>query len=382
MKNYIIPNLIFAALSILVFFSCKKNNNDLNLNLNPVSNLTSPTDGASINLETSQTNEFVFSWQTTQAEDGGLVLYEVLFDKEGGDFSKPVYTYLSDGKGVQNHLTLSKAQLDAIAALNGAAPLASTKMIWTVKASKGWNGVNATENKSFTVKRMLPLPAELSVTGSGTEAGSNKIKMTRLSDGIFEVFVKVKAGDMAFVSQDNSQYSLQLSGSKWTIAGGSASTGLTGTQEKVLWIRMDFGAKSGSVIEVKQMGLWYSNENKVQFELPYVGNGTWRKNGVSDFMTRADWTSREERYKYVMMINDGTGDKPYWINSFMGDAGGQDGAYPSSLDYRSINLPKNDGSQWDWGWKFDRNYITPGAVADYWVQMNATEKCNQNYKKP
>lgn len=49
---------------------------------------------------------------------------------------------------------------------------------------------------------------------------------------------------------------------------------------------------------------------------------------------------------------------------------------------RAIDLALNNGSQWDWGWKIDRNYITPGAVADYWVQMNATEKYNQNYRKP
>ncbi len=381
MKNYTIPNLIFAALGVLVFFSCKKNSNELNLNLNPVTNLTSPTDGASINLETSQSNEFIFSWQTTQAEDGGLVLYEVLFDKEGGDFSKPVYTYLSDGKGVQNHLTLSKAQLDAIAALNGAAPLGSTKLGWTVKASKGWNGVNATEHKFFTVNRMLPLPAELSITGSGTEAGTNKIRMTRLSDGVFEVFAKVRAGDMAFISQDNSQYSLQLSGTKLNIVGGASPTGLSGAAEKVLWVRLDFGAKSGRIIEVKNMALFYPNQNKAVFELPYIGNGTWRKNGQADFLSPAGWTSREERYKYVMLINDGAVDKAYYINSFMGDPGGQDGAYPSSLDYRAINLDKNQGD-WDWGWKIDRNYITAGTVADYWVQMNSTEKYNQNYKKP
>jgi len=381
MKNNIIPVIIFAALSVLVLLSCKKNNNELNLNLNPVTNLTSPAAGQAFDLETTTSNEFKFTWQTTHAEDGGLVLYEVLFDKQGGDFSKPVYTILSDGRGVQNSLTLTKAQFDAIAALAGAAPLTSTGLIWTVRASKGWNAVNATENGTITVTRMLPLPSELSITGSGTEAGTNKIKMTKLSDGVFEVFVKVKAGDMAFISQDDSEYSLQLSGTTWNIVSGSSSTGLSGSDEKVLWIRVDFGAKSGRVIEVKNMALFYPNESEAVFDLPYVGNGIWRKNNQPDFLTPAGWTSREERYKYVMLIDDGTGVKPYYINSFMGDPGGQDGAYPSSLDYRSINLDRNEG-EWNWGWKIDRNYITPGAVADYWVQMNATEKYNQNYQKP
>ncbi len=380
MKQYIFSLAAFSALLLVVFTSCKKKN-ELNLNLNPVSNLTAPANGEGFDLEALATNEFKFNWQTTQAEDGGLVLYEVLFDKEGGDFSEPFYASLSDGRGVQNVLTLTKAQLDAIAGLAGAAPLASANVIWTVRASKGWNGVNATQNGAITIKRMLPLPAELSVTGSGTEAGANKIKMTKLSDGVFEVFVKVKAGDMAFVSADNTEYSLQQSGGKWNIISGSAPTGLSGTQEKILWIKIDFGTKAGSVTEVKGMALFYPNQGKTIFELPYVGNGTWRRNGVPDFLSPAGWTSREERYKYVMLINDGTTDKQHWLNSFMSDPGGQDGAYPSSLDYRSIDLSRNKDS-WDYGWKIDRNYITAGAVADYWVQMNATEKYNQNYRKP
>lgn len=380
MKPYIFSLAALSVLFLMVFSSCQKKN-ELNLNLNPVSNLTAPANGEGFDLETLTTNEFKFNWQTTQAEDGGLVLYEVLFDKEGGDFSEPFYTSLSDGRGVQNTLTLTKAQLDAIAGLAGAAPLASANVIWTVRASKGWNGVNATQNGAITIKRMLPLPLELSVTGSGTEAGANKIKMTKLSDGLFEVFVKVKAGEMAFVSPENVQYGLQQSAGKWNIVGGSATTGLSGSQEKVLWIKIDFGAKSGWVAEVKNMSLFYPNQNKTLFDLPYIGNGTWRRNAVADFLSPAGWTSREERYKYVMTINDGGTDRQHWLNSFLSDPGGQDGAYPSSLDYRSIDLTRNRDS-WDYGWKIDRNYITPGAVADYWVQMNATEKYNQNYKKP
>lgn len=380
MKPYIFSLAALSVLFLMVFSSCQKKN-ELNLNLNPVSNLTAPANGEGFDLETLTTNEFKFNWQTTQAEDGGLVLYEVLFDKEGGDFSEPFYTSLSDGRGVQNTLTLTKAQLDAIAGLAGAAPLASANVIWTVRASKGWNGVNATQNGAITIKRMLPLPLELSVTGSGTEAGANKIKMTKLSDGLFEVFVKVKAGEMAFISPENVQYGLQQSAGKWNIVGGSATTGLSGSQEKVLWIKIDFGAKSGWVAEVKNMSLFYPNQNKTLFDLPYIGNGTWRRNAVADFLSPAGWTSREERYKYVMTINDGGTDRQHWLNSFLSDPGGQDGAYPSSLDYRSIDLTRNRDS-WDYGWKIDRNYITPGAVADYWVQMNATEKYNQNYKKP
>jgi hypothetical protein len=82
-----------------------------------------------------------------------------------------------------------------------------------------------------------------------------------------------------------------------------------------------------------------------------------------------------------MLINDGTGDSYYWINSFSGDPAGQDGQYPSTLDYRAINLGANNGSQRDRAWKLDRNYLTAGSSADYWIEMNGSEKYNQNYQK-
>jgi hypothetical protein len=70
------------------------------------------------------------------------------------------------------------------------------------------------------------------------------------------------------------------------------------------------------------------------------------------------------------------------LNSNFGDPAGQDGQYPSTVEYRTINFEANNGSQWDWGWKFDRNYLTQGSVGNFWVSLRGSESAyTQNYEK-
>ncbi len=377
MKHYFNQSAFLLIMLCFWASSCTKDKRSINLNLKPVTNLLGPVDNSFVDLSIGSTTKF--EWQPTLAEDGSLVLYQVLFDKEDGDFSKPVYTVTSDGNGVQNTLSLTNVQLDHIAALEGANPLSETKLKWTVASSKGWNIVNSTESLTIQVKRGITLPQTLALSGSGTEGTSGPLNMTKISDGIFEIFTKLSAGDLTFTDETGASYGLQLDGGTYKIVSGSKPTGLTG--DKIVWLRINFGNSSAQIKEIKEVTFWYCNDNEDKFELPYIGNGVWRKDNVPDFLSAAGWTSREDRYKYRMLINDGTGDSYYWINSFSGDPAGQDGQYPSTLDYRAINLGANNGSQWDWGWKLDRNYLTVGSSADYWIEMNGSEKYNQNYQK-
>ena len=83
-----------------------------------------------------------------------------------------------------------------------------------------------------------------------------------------------------------------------------------------------------------------------------------------------------------MIIDEGSGNRDQWLNSNFGDPAGQDGQYPSSEAYRTINFAANNGSQWDWGWKFDRNYLSQGTVADFWVSLRGSESAyTQQYEK-
>ena len=114
-------NLLWCLLlaSSAAFVGCD-DEKDLNLNLTEVKNLLAPEDNASIVLKPAQGASLIFQWDQARAEDGSLVLYEVVFDQESGDFSAPFYTVMSNGKGVENKLTLTHSDLNQIAKMGGA----------------------------------------------------------------------------------------------------------------------------------------------------------------------------------------------------------------------------------------------------------------------
>lgn len=387
MKQYTaFPFLLMSVCILLV--NCTKSERDINLNLTEVQSLVTPTANKYIKLNPAANLTETFEWSQARAEDGGLVLYEVAFDQENGDFSKPFYTITSNNNGVENKLTLTHGQLNQIAALGGADFFQRKKFKWTVLASKGTNVKKATESRVLDLERpggFATLPGSVYITGSATETGddlSKALKMKQVSPGVFEIYTKLKAGTYKFVDATTGTphvYYLYDNNGIPTIGVNGTST-FAGA-DKVERIRLNFNDINGSFAEVKKMSLWYAAGNTFWFDLPYIGNGVWRANGQTVNYTQMPW-GFEERYKYRMIINDGTGDKDQWLNYATNDSPGQDGQYPHTVAYRTINLSTNNGSQWDWTWKFDRTYLPQGSVANFWVSLNASDPAYTiNYEK-
>jgi len=388
MKHTLISR--FALLSfILVFFTkCEKDERELNMDLTEVKNLFTPVDGESIALKPALGQSVSFEWEQAKAADGSLVLYEVSFDQENGDFSSPFYTIVSDNRGVNNKLTLTHGDLNKIAELGGSAFFQKKKFKWTVLASKGTNVKKAAVSKILELERpggFNVLPGSLYLTGSATENGAtlaNAMKMRQISPGVFEIYSKLKAGTYKFVDANSgtpkSYYIFDDNGIK-AIGMGNETT-FSGA-EKIMRIRLDFNNINASYAEVKEVKLWYSAGNTFWTTLSYTSNGVWRKDGFTVAYTQMPW-GFDERYKYLMIIDEGAGNKDQWLNSNFGDPAGQDGQYPSSEAYRTINFTANNNSQWDWGWKFDRNYLPQGTVANFWVSLRGSDAAyTQNYQK-
>src|SRR5688500_1106662 len=137
--KYLQHRIFYSLLCLLIAVAWCDDEEDLNLNLTEVKNLLAPEDNASIALKPSQNLSIDFQWDQARAEDGSLVLYEVVFDQVEGDFSAPFYSTLSNGKGVENKLTLSDADLNSIASMGGADFFEKKKYKSTVLASKGSN---------------------------------------------------------------------------------------------------------------------------------------------------------------------------------------------------------------------------------------------------
>jgi hypothetical protein len=380
-------NILFAFATLL-FIGCDKDERDINMNLTEVTNIFTPADALSIKLNPAGGAVEVFEWEQAKAADGSLVLYEVAFDQENGDFSAPFYTTVSDNKGVLNKLSLSHGDLNKIAELGGSEFFEKKKFKWTVLASKGTNVKKAAVSRTIELERpggFDVLPGNLYITGTATEGGdalANALKMHQVSPGVFEIYSKLKAGTYKFVDgitgTPKEYYIFDNAGIN--AIGMNGETTFTGP-DKIMRVRLDFNNINASYAEIKDVKLWYSAGNEFWFSLPYTSNGVWRKNGHTVSYVQMPW-GFEERHKYMMVINDGTGDKNHWLNSNFGDPAGQDGQYPSSLTYRTINMTANNGSQWDWGWKFDRNYLTNGSVADFWISLRGSDPAyTMNYQK-
>ena len=78
--------ILWICSALLAMVSCQEDY-ELNTDFAVPTELSSP---ASIQLNVSSPTPVVLSWSGGGAADGGIVLYEVLFDKADGDFSKPV----------------------------------------------------------------------------------------------------------------------------------------------------------------------------------------------------------------------------------------------------------------------------------------------------
>jgi starch-binding outer membrane protein SusE/F len=378
MKKTSLSLLLSGVFSMTLLTQCDKDERDINLNLSEVTNFFTPVDNRSIKVEVANVNTIeTFEWEQARAEDGSVVMYEVAFDQENGDFSKPFYKKVSDGGGLNNKLTLTYGDLSQIAKLGGVDFFEKKKFRWTVLASKGTNVKKASVSRVIEIERpngVDPLPNELFITGTATEGGAaigSAVRMKRLSNGVFEVYTKLKAGTYKFVDgKDNSARAFHIldDGSK-AITDDPGENTFTGP-DKIQRITLDFNIMSTKTAEIKTISLWFSPDDRFWFDMDYAGNGIWRKDNQIAALKQEGW-GVDTRYKYRMMYNDGTGpDKEQWLNYSSADS--HEPTHPHDVDYRKINFAPNDGTRWGWAFKMDRNYLKIGDRADWWVDFSGT----------
>ncbi len=389
MKSKTYQYLCLSVCTLLFFAGCKKNDRAINLNVSAVQGLFTPADGKYIKLNPAANLNETFEWDQARAEDGSLVLYEVAFDQEAGDFSQPFYTVVSDNRGVSNKLTLTDGDLSKIAALGGADFFQRKKFRWTVLSSKGTNVKKGAESRIIDLERpggFATLPVAMYLTGTATETGdapANALKMSQVSSGVFELFTKLKAGTYQFIDAPattaNKYYTYDDAGIQTIGTNGSVT--FTDTA-KVVRIVLNFNDINATMATVVSLQYWYCWDGVFKFTLPYTSNGEWRYNGFVADWTPVGWSpGGEQRYKYKMVLNDGTGNQDLWLNSFFGDPAGQD-VYPSTAEYRKVNLEKNEGSQFDWGWKMVMTAVPIGSPCDFWVSLRGSDEFyTQNYQK-
>jgi len=347
------PILFFLLLLFTgLFTGCDKDDDELNETITPVSNLLSPAADTFVRLDPPSNAAVTFEWGQARAADGTLVLYEVLFDKEDGDFSKPLYSTTSGTNGLETKLVLTHGDLNKIANLAGIKSSAQGKLKWTVNASKGLNVVTASETRVMTLERpagFATAPGKLYITGSGTEGGTNisqAVPFKSTSAGVFEIYTRLSAGDVKLIDQTTGTPTYYyISGSK--LMEGNQGTSPT-TTPKVYLIKVDFNNAAASMTEIESVGLWFAPENKVLVTIPYAGKGIWKIENTPIEFHQESW-GRDERYKFLFTQKNaaGTSSKQYY-GSTNADNQRATASSPASYFY----LVPGPDVQYDYSFKF------------------------------
>ena len=167
---------LFTTLAII--FSCTEDMEYRDTAVSPVNQLYEPISGKSVELVASATASLFFEWEAAKAEDSGSPLYEIVFDKEGGNFSNPLYKVLSDNNGARNYATISHKTLNKIGAAAGLNSGETGTIIWTVIASRGLSTAMSNVSHKLTITRMLGLQRSISIilTGEATEGEVISVK--------------------------------------------------------------------------------------------------------------------------------------------------------------------------------------------------------------
>ena len=344
--------ILLSLCCLLAITGCDKDERDINSNISDVTAFYAPNDNVFVQLEPATSASVVFEWEQSHAEDGSLVMYEVAFDHENGDFTAPIYKMSSDGNGIQPRLTLSHKDLNRIANFAGIGSLETGKMKWTVLASKGLNVRKATLTRTIEVSRpagFAEIPTEAYLTGDGTEAGADlasAIKMKSTSPGVFEVYTQLKPGSYHFANRNTGTPTTYVLDGTAIREGTDAATPVSAPT--VYRLELDFNNAAVKMTEVTKVEFWFAPRNDVEAVLDYQGNGIFKATNVAIEFKQESW-GRDERYKFRLTLKDETGTtfQEDW-GSVNSDNNRPDANTPAAW----YNLFKQNVSQWDYSFKF------------------------------
>ena len=341
-----------AGLCILIIAGCSRKY-ELSTQFSPPTQFTAP---ASVAIDVNSTNNIILSWSGGGTPDSSYVTYEVLFDKQGGNFSTPLYKTLSDN-GAAQKLTMSQATLNMIARKSGIRPEQAGDLIWTVQASKGGEIVPSGITKTIRVTRgegIDNMPVNLYLSGTGSENGGTAgLPFRKAGEGSYIIYTKV-AGDGTLVLKDGTgananQYFATAEGK---LKEGTQATKLPPNNNPYR-ITVDYNTLSVKAEVISDVRAIWGATFGVIGNLAYIGNGKFKADDCRIVFIQQSrpetnppgWLSWiEERYYFIAKVN---GNDICW--------GRKDGVSPERptgnepLSFYEIG--EFSWSQWDHLWK-------------------------------
>lgn len=360
MKSAIGKILVVFAM-FLGLVSCE---DDDSLNIAEVSEveaLYSPENNVFYNLGAQ--SAAIFEWQASKSADNGVVLYDVVFDEEGGDFSEPLYVTPSDGQGFSNKLNLSFTRLNEIATMAGIASESTGKLQWTVWSSKGLNVKPSSEIRTIEVERPagFPTPDELFLTGAASEGGDDlaaAMPFVKTGATTYEIYTKLKPGTYKMVTRNSGEPESFYIDSESKLKKDGETT-FSGT-EAVYRIRLDFSDATTTISSIDRVELFFSPTDSFLFSFEYTGNGTWEAlNKLIQF------NGSDERYKFKYTVTTDGSTREEWFGSSNAD---NQRPNANTADPFWFMFP-DEGSRWDYTYKFVEE--ANGANVDVNIYFNA-----------
>lgn len=299
---------VMVVLFIIALTACKKDTQHAVDSTIAEAKPTGPTDNTLINLSPFSNAVVTFEWEAAKTGNYTQPFYEVEFDKETGDFSKPVYKGIPNKGGVERKLVLTHRTLNRIANLAGIAELSKGKVKWRIRA---YTGVVSSISQSGTIELSRPegttdIPAELYLTGSATEGGtdlSKAVKFKKTGDGIFEIYTALNAGTYKMVDKISGEPLNFVLTSNIISSGTSANSPVNA--KTIYRINLDFNTASAVLTEIVSVGLWFSGYNAIKADLAYDAAGVW-KTSFNNAWKAESW-GKDERYKFRMVEKDAAG---------------------------------------------------------------------------
>lgn len=307
MKNKI-SRLVSLFAIILLLGSCTEHY-ELQTGFDAPESLIMPAQNELVTIDLENGTTTKFEWEKAKSYYGGVVIYEVVFDKENGDFSNPIFKTVSNGGGGDTWLSLTSKQLIALAKSANIAVDSEGVIKWKVLASQGGERKETKEVRSLRLKRPAgigEIPSELFIYGSGFEAKTieNAMQTKKIEDGVFEIFASVSDGEIKLCNSTgtNKIYYILGSNNKLVEADSEAGITMTGTGNAYR-IVVDFNLLTIKTTEIKRiqmMRTWQYNLG----DLTYIGNHKFEVKNIA-LPYFHDWGWPEERYRFWVDTNEG-----------------------------------------------------------------------------
>lgn len=377
----VIKQATFFIVATLTFLSCNEEEYQLQTEIVETGSLESPAMNETVTIDTQNGTPVTFSWTPAKSADGGLVLYSILFDEEGGDFSDPIFTTRSNRNGSATSYTISAARLNEIAAEAGISQLETGNIIWTVEATSSYNREMFPGNSTVSVVRpegLAIFPDFMYVFGPATEAENQEngvafkeiqsnLPHETIEPGMFESITRFTPGEFYIADSRNPEEATYY----YINEEGKIREGMEPSTfempEGVYRIRMDLSKATISFEEISNIELYILASGVTKAQLTYVGNHTFESTeGFFDFLVPGgpeapSWLGwEEERYKFKFMLNQET--QSYLGSFHTSDMNGSlvqglnaynarpDGGQPEY--YYNTYFLGPDAEFWQGAWKF------------------------------